>query len=96
MAILQFLYGKNLKQINPTFTPGTVYLDTETGEMWFDDPSNTLTTHAKVIDTATLIYSIEETFEFPGEGSSIPEIPSGNTSAKLGIAILGSMVLGQE
>ena len=45
MAILQFLHGKNLKTNNPAFNPGTMYLDTETGELWFDDPSSTLTNH---------------------------------------------------
>ena len=38
MAILKFLYGQNFKTANPTFTPGTMYVDTATGEMWFDDP----------------------------------------------------------
>jgi hypothetical protein len=91
MAILQFLHGKNLKTNNPAFNPGTMYLDTETGELWFDDPSNTLTQHTKVIDTATLLYSIEETFEYPGEGGGSL---SGATTAMLGTAILGTMILG--
>lgn len=89
MAILQFLHGKNLLTNNPAFTPGRIYLDTETGEMWFDDPSSTLTNHTKVIDTSTLVYSIEETFEYPS-GSA------GNTTAMLGTAILGTMILGEK
>lgn len=57
--------------------------------MWFDAPDATSSSiHNKIIDTATLIYKIESTVTFPSEDSG--------TTAKLGTAILGSMVLGQE
>ena len=57
--------------------------------MWFDDPNATSSSvHNKIIDTATLIYKIESTVLFPSESSG--------TTAKLGTAVLGSMVLGQE
>lgn len=65
-----------------------MYLDTHLGEMWYDDPSDTLTKHAKVIDRKTLVYSIEDSFEYPGE------ILAGETSAVLGVAKLGTMILG--
>lgn len=95
MAILQFLHGKNLLTNNPIFTPGRIYLDTETGEMWFDDPSSTLTNHTKIIDTSTLVYSIEETFEYPSGGTEKPEENS-KITAMLGTAILGTMILGEK
>lgn len=89
MAILKFLYGQNFKTANPTFSPGTMYVDTATGEMWFDDPSNTITTHTKIIDTATLLYEpIGDLIDYPAA--------SGATTAKLGTAVLGTMVLGAE
>ena len=43
--ILKFLFGQKLADKNVTFEPGTMYLDTHLGEMWFDDPSSTLTNH---------------------------------------------------
>lgn len=89
MAILKFLYGQNLKTANPTFEPGAIYVDTATGEMWFDDPSNTITTHTKIIDTETLLY------EPVGELIDFVEA-AGGTTAKLGVAVLGTMVLGAE
>lgn len=89
MATLKFLHGKDFITKVLALQPGTFYLDTETGELWFDDPSNTLTDHKKIIDTKTLIYSIDNSFEFSGEFAE-----GGVTTAKLGVAVLGSMVLG--
>ena len=57
--------------------------------MWYDDPSDTLTKHAKVIDRNTLVYLIEDSFEYPGE-----VITGSETSAVLGTAKLGTMILG--
>lgn len=90
MAILKFLHGKNFKDATSSFQPGTFYLDTETGEMWFDDPSSSTTDHSKIIDTDTLIYNITETIEWNGGA------PSSSTSAVLGTAVLGTMVLGKS
>ena len=87
--LIKFLFGQKLKDKTVTFEPGVMYLDTYTKEMWYDDPSNTLQQHSKIIDTNTLVYSIEETFEFPGEVTD-----ASGTSAVLGVAVLGSMVLG--
>ena len=96
MQQIKFLYGKNLTEATP-FSAGTIYLDLETGEMYFDAPDSTNTSHAKVIDTATLIYTISESISFPSSGGGNDEPPlSGSTSAKLGVAVLGSMKLGIE
>lgn len=86
MAVLAFKYGQNLTDSIP-FVSGTIYLDINTGEFWFDDPSSAEKKHQKVIDTDTLIYEIDKTVEW---GSA------GNTTAKLGLAVLGTMVLGTE
>lgn len=44
MSNLQFLYGSNLAgKSNVAFKPGTLYLDTETKELYFDNPSATNT-----------------------------------------------------
>ena len=98
MAILQFLAGTNFVNKSLSFQPGTIYLDTATGEMWFDDPQGVATDHAKIIDLDTLVYDIEEQVEFPSS-SSTPGTPdsggtSSSTSAVLGIGILGKMKLG--
>lgn len=100
MAILQFLAGTDFVNKSLNFQPGTIYLDTATGEMWFDDPQGVATDHAKIIDLDTLVYDIEEQVEFPSS-SSIPGTPStpggsgsSSTSAALGIGILGKMELG--
>ena len=82
---LQFLHGKNIKTVNPAVKPGPIYLDTGTNELWFDDPNASSSVHNKIIDAATLIYTIESTVLFPSESS---------TSAVLGTAVLGTMVLG--
>ena len=94
MATLKFLHGKDFLTKVLALQPGTFYLDTETGELWFDDPSNTLTDHKKIIDTNTLIYSIDTSFEFSGEFAESGSTESGATTAKLGVAVLGSMILG--
>lgn len=67
MAILKFLAGKNFSDQTLNFQPGTIYLDTATGEMWFDDPQGQMTNHAKIVDLDTLVYEIEEQveIEFP-------------------------------
>lgn len=90
MAILTFKYGKNLSSDTP-FTAGAIYLDTETNELWYDNPSdeNVTTEHQKVIDTSTLIYEVVKTVSFSGAAA-------GGTTAKLGTALLGSMILGKE
>ena len=96
MAILQFLAGTNFLNKTLTFQPGTIYLDTSTGEMWFDDPEEQITDHSKIIDLDTLIYEIEETVEFGGSGENPPDDEeTTNETAKLGYAILGKMKLGQ-
>lgn len=90
--------------------PGTIYLDIATGELYYDDPSQINTDkHHKVIDAATLIYTISESISFPSKGNEDTNVPGGNgfipgsggdvtggTTAKLGMAILGTMVLGAE
>jgi hypothetical protein len=43
--MLRFLQGQNLREKNVAFQPGTIYLDTATKEMWFDDPSQTTMRH---------------------------------------------------
>ena len=101
MAILQFLAGTDFVNKSLSFQPGTIYLDTATGEMWFDDPQGVATDHAKIIDLDTLVYDIEEWVEFPSSSSTpgTPSTPgsggtSSSTSAVLGIGILGKMKLG--
>lgn len=100
MAILQFLAGTDFVNKSLSFQPGTIYLDTATGEMWFDDPQGVATNHAKVIDLDTLVYDIEEWVEFPSSSSTpgTPSTPGGNTSsstsAVLGTGVLGKMKLG--
>lgn len=65
MNLLKFLFGKNFRNQNLPFQAGTLYLDTENKELWFDDPGNEVSIHNKVIDTDTLVYDIEETITFP-------------------------------
>lgn len=89
MAVVTFKYGKSLTSSIP-FVPGTVYLDIDTGEFWFDDPSSAEKKHQKVIDTDTLIYKIDRTVDW----GSTPN--AGGATAKLGLAVLGTMVLGTE
>lgn len=111
MAVLQFLAGTDFVNKTLNFQPGTIYLDTATGEMWFDDPRGIAKDHAKIVDLDTLIYEIEEWVEFPSGvdsggseggsegGSGSDDNDSGSTSsttARLGYAILGVMKLGDE
>lgn len=104
---LNFLYGKNLISSNIDFQAGTIYLDTATQELFFDDPDPeaTVKDHKKIIDTSTLIYIAEQSeITFPSTGgdedAAIPDLPNtgGNitTTARLGSAKLGYMILGQE
>ena len=98
MAILQFLAGTDFVNKTLNFQPGTIYLDTSTGEMWFDDPKGVSTSHTKIIDLDTLVYEAEEEWvEFPSGGGTGGD-DSGNTSsttARLGYAVLGVMKLGE-
>lgn len=87
MAVLTFKYGKGLTDSTP-FVPGTVYLDIESGEFWFDDPTSEKTAHQKIIDIDTITYKIDKTSEWGAAATG--------ATAKLGIAILGTMVLGTE
>lgn len=91
MNILQFLFGKEFnKGQNIPFSPGSFYLDLTKGELWIDDPTNTESTHSKIIDTDTLLYEIEEngSMLFPAEDNA--------ATAKLGVARLGVMKLGNS
>jgi hypothetical protein len=38
MSVLTFKYGKNLTDATP-FIAGTIFLDIETGELFYDDPT---------------------------------------------------------
>lgn len=90
MAILQFLAGTDFVNKSLSFQPGTIYLDTATGELWFDDPQGVITNHSKIIDLDTLIYEIEDEVEFPSSSGSSSD------TAVLGYGILGIMKLGQS
>lgn len=98
MAKIRFLHGKKLNNTTP-IVPGTFYLDLETNELWFDNPVDlSATQHNKIIDIETLIYSIDTEViswdpELLGEES---DNNSGNTSAVIGVAILGQAILGTE
>lgn len=105
---LQFLYGKNLQDKDIEVRKGRIYLDIETGELYYDnpDPSAASNVHNKIIDSATLIYTVSETVEYLTPGSEDTPIPEGDGSnaggsssaatAKLGYAILGTMILGKD
>ena len=101
MQSLQFLFGKNLNDAKLEIKPGKIYLDLATNELYYDDPSGIdVEKHNKIIDTATLIYNITETVTFPsmsGEDDDIPggsgHLPGSPTSV-LGVAVLGTMILG--
>ena len=88
MALVRLLAGTNFLDKSINFNPGTFYLDTNTGELWIDDPEGTIQEHTKIIDTGTLLYDIEETITYK------PSTSNSNT-AKLGTAVLGKMVLGK-
>ena len=97
------MYGKNLKDSNKEILPGTIYLDLATNEFFYDDPTGEKQVHEKIIDTATLIYTIVgESLTYPSPGSEDEDIPGvgggenagGTSSAVLGIAVLGTMKLG--
>lgn len=107
MSVLTFKYGKKLTDATP-FVAGTIFLDIETGELFYDDPTAGKQSHQKIIDTGTLLYWIEETIMSDGtiiEGTEDPPTGSGgssgdnnasSTTAILGQAILGTMRLGTE
>ena len=86
--MLRFLQGQNLREKNVAFQPGTIYLDTATKEMWFDDPSQTTMRHQKIVDLDTLVYLIEETVQFN------PVVD--NDAGSLGMAVLGTMIIGWD
>ena len=69
MAFLKFLFGKNLSNVT-TIQPGALYLDTGTKELFFDDPSGESQEHNKIIDTSTLMYTID--------GEAEVELPAAN------------------
>ena len=51
---LTFLHGKNLKDSAQQVKAGTMYLDTATNEIWYDDPSGTVTDkHVRLFNNAT-------------------------------------------
>ena len=88
MALVRLLAGTNFLDKSIDFNPGTFYLDTNTGELWVDDPEGTIQEHTKIIDTGTLLYDIEETITYK------PSTSNSNT-AKLGTAVLGKIILGK-
>ena len=103
MSVLTFKYGKNLTDATP-FIAGTIFLDIETGELFFDDPTSGKQSHQKIIDSNTLIYHITETIMSDGtivEGTDKPPVGDNDTNtsgvtAVLGAAILGQMRLGSQ
>lgn len=84
--MLRFLYGKNLREKNVEFKPGTFYLDTATNELWFDDPSlSEEEKHQKIIDIETLVFTTDGSIDFNFQEK---------IESELGIAVLGTMILG--
>ena len=55
---LQFLVGDNIKQLG-LITPGTIYFNSTTKELWFDNPAEDTKEHLKIIDTDTFLYEEE-------------------------------------
>lgn len=75
MPQLQFLYGENLKTKNLKFLSGTIYLDTATNELFFDDPTALNNNRIKMVDTDTFLYSVEgDNLTFPSSGSEDMDI----------------------
>lgn len=103
MSVLTFKYGRNLSNTTP-FVAGTIFLDIETGELFYDDPTSTVQEHQKIIDSQTLLYWVKETVMSDGsivQGTESPPTGDGGvntsgTTAILGQAILGVMKLGTE
>ena len=85
---IKFLAGKYLANKALNFAPGSIYYDSTTNELWFDDPSNKNNQRQKIIDTNTFIYEIMDSTFFPYVGSE--------SSSELGIGILGLMRLGNN
>lgn len=62
---------------------GSLILLTDTNELYYDSVEE----HIKIIDSSTLLYEISESVTFPSASTA--------TTAVLGVAVLGKMVLGQ-
>lgn len=63
----------------------------------FQNPDMTSSSYDLYVDTTYIVGTTKpEDPEDPGDNPDNPETPSDITSAKLGIAILGSMILGNE
>lgn len=94
---LKFAYGKSLMSGDKKniFSSGTIYLDIETHELFFDNPEVFSGQHQKIIDNETLIYTISNTVDFPSNSDNDGTLSS-STTAKLGVAILGAMKLGNN
>lgn len=45
---LKFKHGQNLKNKNVAVDPGTIYLDRDTHELYYDDPTSTNSGHIKI------------------------------------------------
>lgn len=90
MKLLQFLFGQDFKNRYIAFKPGTFYLDTASNELWIDDPSSSEQSHAKIIDTDTLIFNSDDE-----NGTVYPEEDK-STTARLGHAHLSRMKLGTD
>lgn len=86
---LQFRYGVRIQDKDLPYEPGTIYLDVAMRELWIDDPTNYVGgEHIKIIDSDTLIYSINE-----GESILFP-MTDESSYARLGTALPGLMKLG--
>lgn len=103
MPMIKFLYGSNLSKTTTPLTPGVFYLDVETKELFYDDPRKKINEftedddHIKIVDTATLIYEISESITFPStEDEEDEPSDTGTNTAVLGVAILGTMILGKS
>lgn len=94
MSILKFLVGTDFIKKTIDFKPGSIYLDSSTGEMWYDDPKGVLNEHSKIVDLDTLVYQKIETIEIADD--LIPGLSTESTTARLGFSILGKMKLGQS
>lgn len=96
MSVLTFKYGRNLSNTTP-FVAGTLFLDIETGELFYDDPTSTMQEHQKIIDSQTLLYWVQETVMSDGsivQGTEPPPTGNGGANASGATAILGQAILG--
>ena len=71
---------------NEPIQEGSLILLTDTNELYYDSAEE----HIRIIDSGTLIYEISESVTFPSASASTA------TTAALGVAVLGKMVLGQK